>query len=131
MSDSMRKQVLAYVKKQYDATSDHPFVKFPEYEVGRHADSRKWFGLFGVVDRKKLGISGEGTVDILNVKCDPVMSVSIRKQKGILPAYHMNHTEWLSVLLDGTVPLKTVYNLLDISYTLTMSKKKRKKMNTE
>ena len=128
MTKSLRKQVLSYAKKQYDAISDHPFAKFPEYEVVRHTDSRKWFGLFGVVDRKKLGIPGEGTVDILNVKCDPVMSVSIRKQKGILPAYHMNHTEWLSVLLDGTVPLKIVYNLLDISFTLTMSKKKREKI---
>ena len=30
----------------------------------RHTDSKKWFGLFGVVDRKKLGIPGEGTVQI-------------------------------------------------------------------
>lgn len=49
--------------------------------------------------------------------------------KDILPAYHMNYTEWFSIQLGGTVPLKIVYNLLDISYTLTMSKKNREKIH--
>lgn len=127
MAKSLRAKVLEYAKKQYGTFPDKPWAKYPDNEVLRHEDSRKWFGLIFPVDRGKLGVTGKGDVDILNVKCDPVMSVSIRKQAGILPAYHMNHTEWLSVLLDGTVPIKTVYNLLDISYQLTMSKKKREK----
>ena len=61
-----------------------------------------------------------------DVKCDPEMGIHMRKQDGILPAYHMNHAQWLSILLDGTVPLKTVCNLLDISYELTLPKKKRR-----
>ena len=125
MPKSLRTKVLAYAKKQYDTLPDKPWAKYPDNEVLRHGDTRKWYGLIFPVEREKLGVAGAGAVDILNVKCDPVMSVSSRVQKGILPAYHMNHTEWLSILLDGTVPLKTVCNLLDISYTLTMSKKKR------
>ncbi|MBR0093010.1 MAG: MmcQ/YjbR family DNA-binding protein [Lachnospiraceae bacterium] len=88
---------------------------------------RQEYGLIFPVAREKLGVSGTGDVDILNVKCDPEMGIHMRKQDGILPAYHMNHAQWLSILLDGTVPLKTVCNLLDISYELTLSKKKRRK----
>ena len=128
MPKTLRTKVLAYAQKQYDTLPDKPWAKYPDNEVLRHCDTRKWYGLIFPVEREKLGVTGAGVVDILNVKCDPVMSVSVRGQKGILPAYHMNHTEWLSILLDGSVPLKTIYNLLDISYTLTMSKKKREKM---
>lgn len=124
MAKSLRNKVLTYGKEQYGALPDHPFARYPEFQVLRHSDTRKWFCLFGLVDRKKLGIPGDGSVDILNVKCDPVMSVSLRGQKGILPAYHMNHAQWLTILLDGTVPLETVCNLLDISYQLTMPQKK-------
>ena len=30
-------------------------------------------------------------------------------------AYHMNHTEWLSVLLDGTIPPTVEYSLAERS----------------
>ena len=61
-------------------------------------------------------------VDILNVKCDPVLSGSLRIQPGILPAYHMNKENWISILLDGTVDVKQIFTLLDMSFELTAKK---------
>lgn len=55
----------------------------------------------------------------MNVKVDPLLTGSLRTQRGILPAYHMNKERWISVLLDGSVPLEQALALLDMSYALT------------
>jgi predicted DNA-binding protein (MmcQ/YjbR family) len=40
------------------------------------------------------------------------------KKPGYLPAYHMNKKSWVTVVLDGTVPLTEIKKSLDKSYTL-------------
>ena len=47
---------------------------------------------------------------------------SLRKEKGILPAYHMNKEHWITVLLDGSVEKQKIYDLIEISYDLTRKK---------
>ena len=32
--------------------------------------------------------------------------------------YHMNKEHWISILLDGTVPIEKIYDLIDVSYDL-------------
>lgn len=120
-----RGKLLAYAKKQYKTVPDHPWKGSPDSVVLRHKDNRKWYGLIMCIPGERLGLSQSGTVDILNVKCDPVFAASLRGNPGIFPAYHMNHTEWISILLDGTVNEEQVYDLLDLSFSLTASAKKR------
>jgi len=38
--------------------------------------------------------------------------------KRYFPAYHMNKKHWCTICLDGTVELKEIYELIDISYEL-------------
>ncbi|MCH5275168.1 MAG: MmcQ/YjbR family DNA-binding protein [Lachnospiraceae bacterium] len=120
-----RETVLEYAKMQYQTIPDHPWKNSPDNAVLRHGDNRKWYGLIMYISREKLGLSEKGMVDILNVKCDPVLAASLRSNPGVFPAYHMNHAEWISILLDGTVKKEQVFNLLDLSYSLTASAKKR------
>ncbi len=122
---TIKQQILTYAKKVYKTVPDAPFRTAPTYLVLRHADTRKWYALFMDVPREKLGLSGDGYADILNVKCDPIMSGFLRMGRGILPAYHMNRDSWLTILLDGTVPAKDIFPLLDMSYELTREKRKR------
>ena len=68
---------------------------------------------------------GDELIDVLNLKCDPIAAQSLRARPGILPAYHMNHAQWISVLLDGTVPAEEIYPLIDMSYDLTATKSAR------
>ena len=124
----MREKILSYAKKTYGTVPDKPWKKYPGNEVLRHEENRKWYGLIMPVKRKNLGLSGEDVVNVLNVKCDPMAGFALREMDGILPAYHMNHAEWISILLDGTVPEEEIYPLLDMSYDLTASKKKKEKI---
>lgn len=122
----MKEAIFAYVKQTYQVEPDYPFPNAPTCPVLRHRDSRKWFALLMDVPRSRLGLPGEERVDILNLKCAPAMAGSLRTQPGILPAYHMNRDSWISVLLDGTVPLSDILPLIDLSFQLTADKKRRR-----
>ena len=60
---------------------------------------------------------GEWKTDVLNVKSDPWMIEYLRTQWWYRPAYHMNKTNWISLLL-GQLFTKdeTIKTLIDISY---------------
>ncbi len=82
------------------------------------------------IPSEKLGLAPDGTADILNVKCSPLETGSLRQKPGIFPAYHMNKTHWITILLDGTLPEPELFWLLDESYTLTMPKPRKRKRGT-
>jgi len=120
-----RREVFNWVLQEYGTEPDYPWHDWNA--VLRHRDNNKWYGVILEVGRDKLGLSGIGVIDVLNVKCEPMMIGSLRMQKGFLPAYHMNKDKWISILLDGNVPGEEVKNLIAISYELTKDKKKTKR----
>ena len=119
-----REDIIAYTAKKYDAKPDHPWREYPDYEVLRHNDDQKWYGLFMYLPRKKLGLdNSEDYIDVMNLKCDPDLMELLRMSPGILPAYHMSRKHWITVLLDGSVSDEQILSLLDLSFELTASKK--------
>ena len=71
------------------------------------------------VPRKILKLSGDGNLDIINVKCSTDDMGFLRDIPGILPAYHMSKANWVSIILDGTVPQKNIKLLIKTSFDLT------------
>ena len=71
------------------------------------------------INARKLGLEEDKTVDVLNIKCDPMMIGSLRMKERFFPAYHMNKENWISILLDGTVSADEIKPLLELSYQLT------------
>lgn len=123
---SVKEQIFVYVREQYGVEPDYPFSIAPGYPVLRHTGNRKWFALIMDVPRRKLGLEGDEPVDVINLKCD-AMAGALRQQPGILPAYHMHRDSWITILLDGTVPIEDILPLIDLSYHLTQTKPKRRK----
>lgn len=76
------------------------------------------------VSRDKLGMTSDGEVDVLNVKCEQILIGSLRMQEGFFPAYHMNKDSWISILLEGPVADEEIKNLLELSYKMTAQKKR-------
>ncbi|MCM2982481.1 MmcQ/YjbR family DNA-binding protein [Niallia circulans] len=114
-----RKEIFSYAKEKYGTNPEYPWKKFQNYAVLRHDNQGKWYGLMMNVPKNKLGLSGEEVVDVLNVKCEHELKNQLRKEEGILPAYHMNKEHWISIVLDSPYPKDDIYNLLDTSYHLT------------
>ena len=88
--------------------------------------TRKWFGLIMNIPLAKLTGDDDREVDVINLKVDPMLAGSLRMERGIFPAWHMNKAQWISVLLDGTVNYDKVIDLIDMSYELTLPKRKRR-----
>lgn len=57
----------------------------------------------------------------INVKCMPELAESLREQYDcVLPGYHMNKKHWNTVIINGSVPIKTIKEWIDISYKLVV-----------
>ena len=116
----MTRQVLAhYLADTYSAEGEHLFTKYPSFRVFRHNGNRKWFAVIMAISRKNLGLTGDGEISVVNLKCDTRLIGSFREEPGIFPGWHMNKAHWLSVALDGTVEDEKIKFLVDMSYELT------------
>lgn len=120
-----RVDILKYVEENYKTKPEHLWEKYPSYGVLRHKGNRKWYAILMDVPRNRVGLEGEETIDILDVKCEPDMIVSLSSQKGFFPAYHMNKKHWITIILDGTVADHEIYNLIDMSYEMTKTRTRK------
>ncbi len=123
-----KQELFDYILDTYGVEPDHPFPRDEVSAVFRHTNSRKWFALAMNIPWRTLGLFRDGNVDILNIKCDPLLIGSLRGKPGFLPAYHMSKDKWLTILLDGSADSEEIKTLLGISYDLTSGKPGKKKM---
>lgn len=125
---TIREQLFAYIEKEYKASPEYLWMKYPNYAVFRHSDNNKWFAIVMDVRRYKLGDEGDDIVDILNVKLsDPLKAEWLINQPGFFRGYHISRGCWVSVLLDGTVPFEQICGLIGQSYLTTASNQKKQK----
>lgn len=123
---TQRERVMRYVETEYGSEPEYLWEKYPDYAVCRHPGSRKWFAVFMRVQAEKLGLTGAARVEIMDIKCSPVMIGALLTQKGYLPAYHMNKDGWITVVLDDTVADDEILPLLEFSYDSVAPKGKRR-----
>ena len=120
-----RDELIRYTAERYSTDAEYPWDD--DSFVFRHQSNRKWFAVAMRVPYHRLGIEREGAADLVDVKCGPILMGAYRGQPGILPGYHMNKENWLTVLLDGTAEDGIIKELLEISYDLTDRKPGRKR----
>lgn len=119
--------VFQWVNERFGTQPEYLWERSPGDAVLRNANTGKWYAIVMKVKRDRLGLPGGGSTEILNVKCDPLLIGSLRREKGFLPAYHMNKESWVTILLDSGVPEEEIKNLILLSYELTSVKKGRKR----
>lgn len=123
----MRNKVLAYAKETYGTEPEYLWERYPDCAVLRRRDNRKWYGIIMTVKRCKLGLEGGENADVLNVKIGETgLRDALIDNRGIFKAYHMAAGTWVSIILDGTVDMKEISDLMDISYLAVADKRKTK-----
>ena len=112
----------------YGERPDFPFSDMENYGVFRVPSTNKWYGLIMQVGLAKLfkDPSLEGAVDVLNLKIDETQREELLSVDGVLPAYHMNHKSWASVILDDRIHDGFIMGLIDVSRSFALSGKKKK-----
>ena len=113
----MKQEIIKFIDKKYNAVPEYLWRRYPTYCVFRHKNNNKWFALIGTVPRRILKLTGDGEIDFINVKTSD--AEFFHGVKGVLPAYHMNKNHWIIILLDGTLPIKNIQHLIEMSYKLT------------
>lgn len=122
-----RSQLDKYITDKYGVTAERLFEKNPGFQAYRHNDTKKWFALIMDIPKSRLGLGVQDIIDVVNLKCDPLLIGSLRMEQGFYPAYHMNKENWITVALDGSAPDDKIKMLVDMSYELTMKKALKKK----
>jgi predicted DNA-binding protein (MmcQ/YjbR family) len=70
----------------------------------------------------------------INLKCDSDLAIELRERyPAVLPGYHMNKTHWNTVVIDGSIPNKLLFEWTTHSYQLVVNhlpKSFKNKLNT-
>lgn len=126
---SLREELFGYIRKTYGAAPERLWVRFPDYVIFRHEDNQKWFALIMDVPRSRLGLEGEESVDILNIKLpDPLLADLLVRQSGFFHGYHISRGNWISILLDGSVPFEEICRWVGESYLTTASREEKQRL---
>ena len=118
-------RITRQIRETYGVQPDFPW-EGDRSGVFRHPDTRKWFGLIMHIRMKNLLKNGDETpVDAVNLKILPEMCDALTKQNGIFPAYHMNHRNWITILLNDTLSDREIMTQIAESFRLTEQRKKQ------
>ena len=115
--------VLRYARERYGSTPEFLWEDTPNTFILRRSDNKKWYAAFLTIPKSKLGDFPAGDIGVLNVKAPPEEIARLTDGKRFFPAWHMNKRHWLSLPLDGTLPLETLFERLDVSYRAAGTKK--------
>ncbi len=108
-------EIINHCLTHMGAYEDHPFRINLDYCVVRHGSGGKVFALIFQKDGKPW----------VNLKVEPIMGDFLKQAyPAVVPAYHMNKTHWISVILDGSVPDADIHHWVTTSYDLTAKKRK-------
>lgn len=116
------KALIRYIRATYGDELEYLWEKFPDNAIARRKDNRKWYAVFLTAARRKLGIDSDGTAEILDLRMSPEEIERKTDGKIFLPGYHMNKKHWITVCLDGDVPLAEICAMIDESYRLAAKK---------
>ena len=121
-----KQEILRFAETIEGAMYDYPFSEDFETAVLRHADTKKWFGIVLAAPNASLGKEpAAGQTEVLNLKVPPELSLLLRENyRGVLPAYHMNKTHWITVVFESDVPDGEVRKLLELSFDITGKRSK-------
>ena len=112
------KKVIAYVRDTYADELEFLWQKSPDNAIWRRKDNRKWYAALLTVSKNKLSLDGDDIIEILDLRMTPEDLEKLTDNKKYFPGYHMNKKHWVTICLDGTVPIEEIHERINESYAL-------------
>ncbi len=113
-------EIIAFVVDHYGDELEFLWEN-SEDAIWRHQENRKWYALLLAVVGDKLGLDSSERVEAINLRFVKGEAADFAAaNSGIIPGYHMNKRNWITVILNGKVPTEMIFDLLEQSYELTM-----------
>lgn len=119
------KQANRIALKIFDKYNDKPIFKWENNDAAVFENNGKWYGIIMNVDKSKI-TSGEGKIEVLNVKLNKNRVSNLLDNIYYFPAYHMNKKSWITVILDDSLSDDVLFDLIEESHSYTVSTLKSK-----
>lgn len=123
--NKLAQEIIEYIAKTYG--DELEFLWPPsENAVWRRKESGKWYGVLLKISAKKLGISSEEILEVLNLHLAPELIASLLNNREYFPAYHMNKKHWISIALHEVSSFEDILTYLEDSYAFANKGNKKK-----
>lgn len=114
-------RITKYIMDKYHDEPEFLWEKFSNYGVFRNKNNNKWYAIIMDIDKSKID-HDSGEIEILDIKVEEKQVETLIKKNGFYQGYHMNKKNWITIILDNTVPDSEIFQLIDESYHLVNSK---------
>ncbi len=111
-------QIIEYVRAKYGDVPEYLWPKFPGNAVLRRKDNAKWYAALLRLSERKLGLSSDTMIDIVDLRSEPQSLSALIDGVGYFPGFHMNKKHWFTIRLDGSVPVGEIFSRIDASYEI-------------
>ena len=112
------RQVIIYISEKYQDEPEFLWQRTPKNAIFRRKDNAKWYAALLTVQKRKLGLDEDGEIEIIDLRIRTENIEVLLDGKGYFPGYHMNKKHWITILLDGSVPIEEVFLRIDDSFVL-------------
>lgn len=118
------KEIIKYIKDKYNDDLEFLWEKLQSKNaIWRNKTNNKWYGALLIISERKLGINSDKEVEIIDLLYQKDKIKDIIDNNKVYPGYHMNKDSWITIKLDETVDIETIYTLIDNSYKISLEKK--------
>ena len=125
------REILKYANAKYGDAPEYLWSDLPDAAVIRRKDTQKWYVLLMTILPKRLGLDGDEPIEIVDLRFDADELPKKIDGERYFAGYHMNKKHWITILLDGSVPLAEILDYIDKSYLLAGEKPSSRKTNSK
>ena len=111
-------KLIEYVYNTYGDELEFLWEKFSDNAVWRRKDNQKWYAVLLTVKKDKLGLPSDERAEIIDLRSAAEDIDNLVDNEKFFRGYHMNKKHWITMCLDGSVPLSEIQKMLDASYEL-------------
>ena len=117
-TNDLKDDFIAWIKSKFGAEPDYPWPDDAPYSFVFRCPNEKWFALVMRIKYRKLGLTADENVWVVNMKAEQDTIPNLVDRKSIFPAWHMNKKHWITILLTAATDFNKLCELTEKSYEL-------------
>ena len=112
-------RICELIKEKYNDLPEFIWEKYPGFVIFRNPTNNKWYGLIMNINKSKIDNESQEEIEILNLKLNKEKIIYLLNKKGFYKAYHMNKTNWITIILDDTIKDNEIMDYIIESHKYT------------
>lgn len=115
-------RITKLIIETYNDNPEFPWETAPGNAIFRNKTTKKWYALIANINKNKLDKNYSEEIEIINLKLSKEQIPHLLSKQGFYPAYHMNKKNWITIILDNTLPDKEIIEYIKESYKFSCTK---------